>query len=77
MTFSGSTNDLTQRLQGKCTILESSDGSLRFSPFEKNGLRDIVALINDQVRIRSLRENVPSMNDIFIRAVQSANAVKS
>ena len=77
VTFSGSTNDLTQRLQGKCTILESSDGSLRFSPFEKNGLRDIVALINEQVRIRSLRENVPSMNDIFIRAVQSANAVKS
>ncbi len=75
--FSGYTNDLTQRLQGKCTILESSDGSLRFSPFEKNGLRDIVALINEQVRIRSLRENVPSMNDIFIRAVQSANAVKS
>lgn len=77
VTFSGSTNDLTQRLQGKCTILESSEGNLRFSPFEKNGLRDIVALINEQVHIRSFSENVPSMNDIFIRAVQSANDAKS
>jgi ABC-2 type transport system ATP-binding protein len=32
-------------------------------------IRSVVALINDTVEMRQFTETIPSMNDIFIRAV--------
>lgn len=75
--FSGSGSTLPQSLQGMCHVLESSESRLRFAPFSKDDLRSIISRINEQVQIRSLNENVPSMNDIFIRAVEASNTGKS
>lgn len=75
--FSGSGSTLPQSLQGMCQVLESSESRLRFAPFSKEDLRIIISRINEQVQIRSLNENVPSMNDIFIRAVEASNTDKS
>lgn len=75
--FSGSGSTLPQSLQGMCHVLESSESRLRFTPFSKDDLRSIISKINEQVQIRSLNENVPSMNDIFIRAVEASNTGKS
>ena len=75
--FSGSGSTLPQSLQGMCHVLESSESRLRFTPFSKDDLRNIINKINEQVQIRSLNENVPSMNDIFIRAVEASNTGKS
>ena len=33
-------------------------------------VRNIVAAVNDTVNLRSFNEVIPSMNDIFIRAVE-------
>lgn len=77
VTFSGSKDGLEQSLHGMCSILESSEGSMRLAPYRNEDLQHIIAKINERVQIRTLNENVPSMNDIFIRAVQDANTAKS
>ena len=38
-----------------------------------NDIRAVVAAINGAVELRSFSETIPSMNDIFIRAVNSSN----
>ena len=34
-----------------------------------NDIREVIARLNDSCSLRSLQEMMPSMNDIFIRAV--------
>ncbi len=36
-------------------------------------LKDVISIANAEVTIRSINETIPSMNDIFIEAVQSSN----
>ena len=72
--YKGECNALTERLQGKCEILENEMSTTGFSTLkvhiDKNeDIRAVVALINDMVELRQFSEIVPSMNDIFIRAV--------
>jgi ABC-2 type transport system ATP-binding protein len=35
-----------------------------------NDIRDIIAALNANVELRSFNEVIPTMNDIFIRAVE-------
>lgn len=72
--FRGQCGTLAQVLAGKCEILESEDGVTGFATMkihiaDNADVRPIVALINDSVELRSFSEIIPSMNDIFIRAV--------
>ena len=72
--FRGQCEALARLLAGKCEILESEDGVTGFATMkihiaDNADVRPIVALINDSVELRSFSEIIPSMNDIFIRAV--------
>ena len=66
--------DLKEILGDKCEILECSTDimgqSLMKIHIENNSdIRPIISLANDNSDIRSFTEIIPSMNDIFIRAV--------
>lgn len=72
--FRGECAPLAQRLAGKCEILERDEGVTGFATMkihiaDNADVRPVVALINDSVELRSFSEIIPSMNDIFIRAV--------
>jgi ABC-2 type transport system ATP-binding protein len=72
--YKGDEKALVERLQGVCKVLESEGSSTGFSSLkidiERNeDIRSVVSLINDTVEMRQFVETMPSMNDIFIRAV--------
>lgn len=77
--FRGDREMLVKTLEGHCTLLEqnatgdddmvASYNSLRLHIDDDAEVKNIIALINNTVEIRSFREIIPSMNDIFIKAV--------
>ena len=72
--YKGDSHQLTERIGGACEILENEASTTGFSSLkihiERNeDIRSVVALINDTVEMRQFTETIPSMNDIFIRAV--------
>ena len=72
--YRGDSEALAERIQGTCEVLESNASTTGFSSLkihiERNeDIRSIISLINDTVEIRQFTETIPSMNDIFIRAV--------
>ena len=73
--YKGDSEMLTDKLHGVCKILAHEESAGGFSylklHIERNeDIRSVVALINDMVELRQFTEEVPSMNDIFIRAVE-------
>ena len=73
--YKGDGQALNDRLQGVCNILAHDENSTGYSllklHIERNeDVRSVVSLINDSVELRQFTEEVPSMNDIFIRACQ-------
>ena len=73
--YKGDGQALNDRLQGVCNILAHDENSTGYSSLklhiERNeDVRSVVSLINDSVELRQFTEEVPSMNDIFIRACQ-------
>ncbi len=72
--YKGDGKALAERLGGVCEILAHEDNATGYSSLkvhiERNeDVRSVVALINDMVEMRQFTETIPSMNDIFIRAV--------
>ena len=72
--YKGSDKVLVERLQGICEVIESEPSTTGFSTLkihiERNeDVRSVVSQINDTVEMRQFVETMPSMNDIFIRAV--------
>ena len=72
--YKGDEKALVERLQGSCKVLESESSPMGFSSLKidiekSEDIRSVVALINDTVEMRQFVETMPSMNDIFIRAV--------
>jgi len=72
--YRGQTPALLRALGDRCEILESDDGTasckmLRIHVPDDGAIRAVVAAINETVELRSFTEVIPSMNDIFIRAV--------
>ena len=73
--YRGDGQALNDKLQGVCNILAHDENSTGYSSLklhiERNeDVRSVVSLINDSVELRQFTEEVPSMNDIFIRACQ-------
>ena len=61
-------------VDGRCEILEGSQAqavytSLKLHVERDEEVRGVIAAVNDAVELRSFQEIIPSMNDIFIRAV--------
>lgn len=74
--YRGDEQQLLTALGNRCEVIRSQqhgDGSpyasVRLRPTEGVAVRDIIAAINDSVELRGFTEVIPSMNDIFIRAV--------
>ncbi len=77
--FKGSREELVNALSPVCTLLEGNAtgdeavaaayNTLKIHIADDNAIKDVIALINRTVAIRSFREIIPSMNDIFIKAV--------
>ena len=72
--YKGDGKAIIEKLQGVCEVLENEESAMGFSSLkihiERNeDVRSVVALVNDTVEMRQFIETMPSMNDIFIRAV--------
>ena len=74
VSYSGDGELLEERVGGVCEIIaheQSTTGlsSLKVHIERNEDIRSVVSLINDTVELRQFTETIPSMNDIFIRAV--------
>ena len=73
--FRGEREQLITALDGHCTLLD--DGTTAEGIYKQvkihvendSDVRDVISVINQSVELRSFREIIPSMNDIFIKAV--------
>ena len=73
----GGAEALRQAVAGRCEILdgtqeESVYRTLKLHVESDADVRGVISAVNDAVELRSFREIIPSMNDIFIRAVNGA-----
>ncbi len=78
--FKGSRDALVGALSGApCTLLDTTanddeataanSSALKIHIPNDEDIKDVVTIINNSASLRSFREVIPSMNDIFIRAV--------
>ena len=72
--YRGESSLLTERVGAICEILESEPSTTSLSLLKvhiprNEDIRSVVAAINDTVELHQFSETIPSMNDIFIRAV--------
>lgn len=75
--YRGDENALRAAARGRCEILDGSEGqsvykTLKLHVANDGGVRQVIAALNEAVEIRSFTEIIPSMNDIFIRAVNGS-----
>lgn len=73
--YRGEEETLREALKGCCEVLEESAeasvyNTLKIHVPTDEEVRGVLAKANEAVELRSFREIIPSMNDIFIRAVQ-------
>lgn len=81
--FAGDPAALADALNGLCSMEETTPEtageqarlkSLILTPLNREvRVRELVGRINETVEIHNFREMIPSMNDIFIRAVEASN----
>lgn len=74
--YRGEEQTLRQAVAGRCEILdgtqeESVYRTLKLHVESDADVRGVISAVNDAVELRSFREIIPSMNDIFIRAVKA------
>ena len=72
--YRGDEQALRNAVDGRCEILEGSQAqavytSLKLHVERDEEVRGVIAAVNDAVELRSFQEIIPSMTDIFIRAV--------
>ena len=72
--YRGREEALLDALNGVCEIMESKPSpagvnKMKIHIATDEQVRDVIAKANESVEIRSFSEMIPSMNDIFIRAV--------
>lgn len=72
--YRGEEQALRSVLDGRCEILDGAEEeslyrTLKLHVERDDEVRAVIAAVNQAVDLRSFREIIPSMNDIFIRAV--------
>ncbi|MDE6857943.1 MAG: ATP-binding cassette domain-containing protein [Alistipes sp.] len=72
--YRGEESDLRSAVEGRCEILDGTQGhsiyrTLKIHVESDADVRSVISRVNDAVELRSFTEIIPSMNDIFIRAV--------
>ena len=74
ISYLGNESELLGAIQGKCSVLETSESHIGINRAKihidgDDNIRNVIAVANDNVALRSFSEVIPTMNDIFIRAV--------
>jgi ABC-2 type transport system ATP-binding protein len=79
VSFRGDKNALKGALEGRVELLTQPEAEfgatyerLKLHVTGDTDVRPVIALINERVELRSFVEVIPSMNDIFIRAVSGS-----
>lgn len=72
--YRGEEQNILKALAGLCEIMDSTPSPTGFNKIKLHiatdeEVRAVIAAANESVEMRSFREIIPSMNDIFIRAV--------
>lgn len=72
--YRGEEQNILKALAGRCEIMDSTPSPTGFNKIKLHiatdeEVRAVIAAANESVEMRSFREIIPSMNDIFIRAV--------
>lgn len=72
--FRGTEKELLVALDGRCEVMSVSTSPVGFNKVKIHvaddaDLRGVIAKANESVELRSFCEIIPSMNDIFVRAV--------
>lgn len=72
--FRGESQPMRETLTNACEILSEESpitglNSMKIHIEKDEDIRSVISLINQSVELRSFSEIIPSMNDIFIRAV--------
>lgn len=72
--FLGTEKELLAALDGRCEVMSVSTSPVGFNKVKIHvaddaDLRGVIAKANESVELRSFCEIIPSMNDIFVRAV--------
>ena len=72
--YHGKEHDLTNALKGICAIIETKTSPTgmnmaKIHIADDKEVRNVISSINDSVELRSFNEVIPTMNDIFINAV--------
>ena len=75
--YRGDAEHLRAALAGRCELLpeqpaEAGCASLRLRVDDDARIREVIAAANEAVELRGFAEVVPSMNDVFIRAVSGS-----
>ncbi|MEG1611080.1 MAG: ATP-binding cassette domain-containing protein [Alistipes sp.] len=75
--YRGEQSALKASVAGRCEILEGSEEqsvyrTLKLHVKRDEDVRGVIASLNEAVEIRSFNEIIPSMNDVFIRAVNGS-----
>lgn len=74
ISYRGKEETLIKSMTGVCEVMESKPAPTGYNRMKVHiasdaEVRQVIAAANDSVEIRSFSEVIPSMNDIFIRAV--------
>ena len=72
--YRGEESMLCSALEGRCELLGVDDEESRYNTLKikierDEDVRSVISVVNEAVELRSFDEIIPSMNDIFIRAV--------
>jgi len=73
--YSGESDKFNSCVEGKATLIGESEGLIggytqqKIHIADDSDVRPVIGTLNDNVNLRSFQEIIPSMNDIFIRAV--------
>ena len=75
ISYRGDGQKLTDTIAEQCTVMEMATSSIGINKAKihianDSDVRNVIAALNENVELRSFSEVIPTMNDIFIRAVE-------
>ena len=75
ISYRGNEQQLLDTLTGKCSLMSTQTSPVGINKAKIHiaadcDVRNVIAAVNESVELRSFSEVIPTMNDIFIRAVE-------
>ena len=75
ISYRGNEQQLLDTLTGKCSLMSTQTSPVGINKAKihiaaDSDVRNVIAAVNESVELRSFSEVIPTMNDIFIRAVE-------